>query len=205
MKNPSKKPARLAFQISSALLLSLGLGLACVTVNVNFPESAVQKATDDYVKDLYRAKEKGKSETTETPVESKKSTFHFSLVNEAYAADSMPRFVTNSSKAQAIGQQLASRVSEVKKYKAQGNLGETADGKLVVKTAPASAIEAKKLEQLVKAENNDREELYAEVTSASGMSSGQVKQVSRSFANSFKKESPAGTWIEENGAWSQQK
>ena len=44
--------------MSSAIALA-SLTAACVTVNVNFPESTVQKATDDYVKELYKAKERG--------------------------------------------------------------------------------------------------------------------------------------------------
>jgi len=40
-----------------AALITLGSLAACITVNVNFPESAVQRAADDFVRDLYKSSE----------------------------------------------------------------------------------------------------------------------------------------------------
>lgn len=45
----------------------------CVTVNVNFPEGAVQKAADDYVRELYRAKEKSMAESNTEEITSSTS------------------------------------------------------------------------------------------------------------------------------------
>src|SRR3954470_20952661 len=75
-----------------ACLLSFSFA-ACVTVNVNFPESAVQKATDDYVRDLYRAKEKGKPAA---PAAKKESSFEMpSLINSAMADDDVFKVSTD--------------------------------------------------------------------------------------------------------------
>src|SRR5262245_42261329 len=97
---------------------------ACVTVNVNFHESAVQKATDDYVRDLYRAKEKGRTPnpapTTEAP---KKGAFDHWLVNEAWAADATGGFSVNSDRALKIKDRLAANIDEVIAQKRAGVLG----------------------------------------------------------------------------------
>lgn len=61
-----KSVSRITTALSCLIALSLPPQLGCVTVNVNFPESAVQKETDDFVRDLYRAKEKGKAASNGT-------------------------------------------------------------------------------------------------------------------------------------------
>ena len=49
-------PALILKKMNSSVFvwaMILFVGISCVTVNVNFPEGAVQKAADDYVKELY--------------------------------------------------------------------------------------------------------------------------------------------------------
>lgn len=207
-KNLLKSPAIHLF--SSLIALSTS---SCVTVNVNFPESAVQKATDDYVKDLYRAKEKGK--TPSSPPASSSSTAaptslllrDFNLISSAVAADVDMNFKVDTSKANSIKERLASRVDEVIKYKAEGLLGETLDGNLIIKDPKAlKPLLAKKLEQLVKDENKDRQELYDEIVSANNMNKTGQATVRKSFAGSFIRESPKGTWVQSQaGSWKQKK
>src|SRR5579872_4764189 len=47
--NPFGKPIGKILAITIATLVT-----SCITVNVNFPESAVQRAADDFVQDLYK-------------------------------------------------------------------------------------------------------------------------------------------------------
>ena len=232
MNNVMKKTA---FLTCSALLLASGFA-ACVTVNVNFPESTVQKATDDYVKELYKAKEKGRSGgagSDTTPQSSKKTPPKpqpetgpgaadgdvgkpqpggptswlkllpsFDLAPLAMAAEADFTFNVNTPKATEIQQKLAAKLSEVDSQKAAGNIGEGSDGLLVVRAK--QALLAKKLELLVKEQNGHREELYEEIQTANKMSKSRLPDVKKSFARSFQKHSPAGTWIQDSGGgWSQ--
>lgn len=173
---------------------------ACVTVNVNFPESAVQKATDDYVKELYRTKEKNKAPAA---TETKKSAFDL-LIPAAIAADS---FRVDSEKSMEIMGRMKSRIDEVITYKENGTLGESNDGLLVLKNADKTKkLLIKKLETLVQNENKDRAELYKEVVSSNGMTENREIDVRKSFSRSFQNESPAGTWIQDiDGSWAQKK
>ena len=186
------------------VVLSTGLTTSCVTVNVNFPESAVQKATDDYVRDLYRAKEKGKNPVPLPEASGKTSgTLIFDFIPTAAAAEATIK--VDSDKALKIKDKLASRVADVIAQKRAGVLGETNDGMLELKGAEkVKPLLKKKIESLVSAENSDRRELYSEVASSNGISQGRVKDIQKSFARSFQAESPSGTWLQDgDGKWAQ--
>jgi uncharacterized protein YdbL (DUF1318 family) len=213
--------------LASGVLL---VGSACVTVNVNFPESAVQKATDDYVRDLYRAKERGKapaSENAATPAEpeaspspspspSKKSqkkpttksvttSSIWDLIPSAEAAEADLNFRVDSDKSMKIRDRLAGRLDEVLTQKKAGVLGETNDGLLFLKSPEKlKKLLTKKVETLVADENKDREELYEEVAASNKVSKNRIKDIQKSFARSFQAESPSGTWVQDgDGKWSQ--
>lgn len=48
---------------SPLILFALATASACITVNVNFPESAVKQAADDFVRDLYKDSATASAET----------------------------------------------------------------------------------------------------------------------------------------------
>lgn len=196
------------------LLLMLGqLGClsGCMTLNVNvhFPESAVQKATDDYVRELYRAKEKGRGPTpasSSAPIAepTKQSRFSFPFIASAMAEDLS--FKVETPKALKIRDRLSGRVAEILAQKRAGVLGESSVGTLVLKSPEKlKPILQKKIEKLVADENADRDELYTEVMQANALPKNRQKDIQKSFARSFQAESPSGTWLQdpENGSWTQ--
>jgi uncharacterized protein YdbL (DUF1318 family) len=204
MKSMKTVPAWLL----SCALLTTSLGIAsCVTVNVNFPESAVQKATDDYVRDLYRAKETRKS--TDAPAAAPSAAAQPQaaltewLIASARADDEVFRVTTPASL--KIRERLAARLGDVLEQKRAGVLGETNDGTLVIhEPGKLKKLLAKKVEKLVADENADRAELYAEVMRANALPPARLPNVKRSFARSFQAESPSGTWVQDtDGKWAQ--
>ncbi len=187
--------------------------IACVTVNVNFPEVAVQKATDDYVKELYRAKEKGKNPTPATENTAGKQTnlierlnreLGSALVSEAWAGPAEGNFVVNTPKAREILESQKARVQSLLAQKRNGFIGETKDGRVTVRGADQlKPLQKKNVEGLVQDENADREKLYAEIIQANGLTDNALPKVQKSFARSFQAESPSGTWVESaDGQWS---
>jgi uncharacterized protein YdbL (DUF1318 family) len=174
---------------------------ACVTVNVNFPESAVQKATDDYVRDLYRAKEKG-NKPAPAAEPSAKPQAAFELIPSAHA-DEGDLFRVDTDKALSIREKLRGRLDEVLSQKRAGVVGESNDGLLVLKSPDKlKKLLLKKVEKLVSDENSDREELYGEILTANGLPRTRLKNVQKSFSRSFQAESPSGTWVQDiEGKW----
>ena len=185
-------PAVLVFSMAALTLPS-----ACVTVNVNLPESAVQKASDDYVKELYKSKEKGK---TSAPVAAPTSAPHaaqFGFIPLAEAAEeSMLR--TDSPKVNEIKERQIQRLDEVTTAKKSGVMGESNEGYLVIKGARSM-----KAEKLVLDENSDRKDLYGEILKHNSISKGKMFDIQKGFARSFQEVSPPGTWVQdESGKWS---
>lgn len=189
--------------IALPLLFSLVLGFAglvsCVTVNVNIPDSAVQQATDDYVKDLYEAKAKTKPAPSPSPSNSHRAQFE--LIPQAYADTNAVS--TDSPKAHDISERLKVRLADISTLKSAGTLGESNDGKLTIKGTIKKGDE-KRVWKLVNDENGDRFELYHEVVAHNGLNKGNLETIARNFAHSFQKHSPAGTWVQDDaGVWSQ--
>ena len=194
MKNPS--------WIVSPLLFSLAFAVSsCVTVNVNIPEGAVQKETDDYVRELYDAKAKSKVSPSPSPSTTSQSLLEI-LLPSALATESRP-VKANSDKALEIRERLKSRVEEVKTQKAAGLLGESNDGLLVIKGKAKPAL-MKSLEKMVSDDNADRKELFQEVIHHNNLTQSKLKDIEMSFAHSFQKLSPSNTWIQDDkGDWTQ--
>ena len=194
MRSPTQIP-RLACLLTSSLTL-LAWGGACVTVNVNFPESAVQKATDEYVRELYKARER-KSQPATEPSGAPSSQFRLpDLIPQAYADEVLKM---SSPSIQAIQRRQIERLDEINREKKAGNLGEDNQGLLSVKTD--KKILMMKLEKLVGAENKDREQLFNEVMKLNAVPEAQVR---KNFARSFQSgSSPSGTWVQgSDGEWS---
>jgi uncharacterized protein YdbL (DUF1318 family) len=189
------------------ILLVPGLsGCMTLNVNMNFPDSAVQKATDDYVRDLYRAKTKPHDTENADPAKTtpeKPSAWNF--IPKAYADDSIG-FKVNTPKSLEIRNHMAARIQDVLQLKRSGVLGETNDGLLKIKKVSKLKKLQDKAESIVSAENQDRTELYQEVLSANGLSEARMPSVRASFARSFQSESPSGTWVQgTDGSWSQKR
>jgi uncharacterized protein YdbL (DUF1318 family) len=216
MKKNLKTPVtRLNFK---AVLICVGVSLAaaCVTVNVNFPESAVQKASDDYVRDLYRSKEQSKSttpKTSPTPVGDSALLFVPSIHTGALnfliptAEAGEPSFNMNSPKLDAIKEKMKANIGEVIDQKKAGALGETNNGHLVLHDSSKLApLLKKKIENLVDADNAQRENLYSEIVSSNHLAEDALVSVRKSFSRSFQAESPSGTWVQGvDGSWAQKR
>lgn len=199
MKTPKTVPAR-RLNSSIALLLT-GLALvSCVTVNVNFPESAVQKASDDYVKDLYRTKEQGKPSNPKTNA-SPAAALQWIIPT----AEAEPTMDLTSPKIDAIKAQMKAIVPDILEQKKAGVLGEDQNGKLVIKDqSKLKPLLKSKIENLVNEDGKLRESLYGEVISNNHLPANSMPAVKKSFSHSFQGASPSGTWVQgDDGTWSQ--
>jgi uncharacterized protein YdbL (DUF1318 family) len=187
----------------------MGTLAACVTVNVNFPESAVQKATDDYVRELYRAKKRPTEPQAEPAPAPTSSWFQgFELIPSA-VAEEIPggalEFKVDAPSTAKIRESMRSRLEEVLRFKREGILGESVDGRLAIKDQAkfqSKKLLMKKIDQLMSDENRDRERLYQEVLSLNQLPPARLKNIRKSFSRSFQNESPSGTWVEsKEGVW----
>ena len=188
-----------AFWLVSAFLLGALPGCLTLNVNMTLPEAAVQRATDDYVRELYRAKEKGKStapDAAPSPA-AKTSMLSIDLIAEAYAGDDVTVKLGGKAVEQIKERQIA-RMDEINAQKSAGLIGENNEGKLSFRASEkAPKIDVmKKVQKLISDENADRESLYKEVLKANNADHSKLGDIQKSFARSFQVHSPAGTWIQ---------
>lgn len=181
------KPTALRLTVIGGILLFL---FSCLTINIYFPEAAVKKTAEEIVQEVRQTEKEGEKEKKED----------FSLVPALYAQQETE---VSTPKTRAIKQSLKDRVPKLTSFFDQGNIGEGNNGYVHVRDEASLNLQEKaQLRNLVKDENNDRKNLYAEVASALDIDSSQIERIEKIFAESWIKAANSGWWIQkENGEW----
>lgn len=206
MKMQTKHPLANRYGKFSVLIVLCAI-MSCVTVNVNFPESAVERAANDFVNDLYKkAGKKAPNETTAATkdadaIKNKKkkkknsesakpanepTTFRFELITSAYAQE----LNTRTSTANKIQSEMATRLGEINKLKTSGAICEKVDGFLRLKDASKASNPAA-ANQLIQQENDARRRLFDEIKSANP--NVQKEMVVNKFSAAFRRAVPNST------------
>jgi len=180
--------------------LSLTFILACITVNIYFPEAAVQKTADEIVNDVRK-----KDVTDKTPPEPVKkdgmsAKTGFSFVPYAFGQEET---TVSTPSIRALKDSMRQRFLELKSFYDKGNIGESNAGMVEIRDEGSLNLKDKAaLRGLVRDENNDRTKLYAEVAKALKIDPGQIGRVQAIFAASWINNAAAGWWIQkEDGTW----
>ena len=206
-----------------ALFAALLVLASCITVNVNFPESAVQRAADDFVRELYKGPTVADNSKPDANAEAavvkddvkkslKKSKAPASQVPAKPATGDQPTsWIFNFGITSAFAQELnmttpramelrarmKSRIPDIRKWKIAGAICETPEADLVFKYPQKAGGEAGNVARLVKTENDDRDALYVEITDANKMNDRKQSKIRKIFASKFKEYSPAETCFEQ--------
>jgi len=181
--------------------LSFTLILACITVNIYFPEATVKKAADEIVDEI-RKKEAQDKTDPEAIKEGAGMSGHagFTLVPAAFAQEA-----TNVSNPaiRALKDAMKKRFPGLKPLLDAGNIGENNKGLIDVREESGLNLKDKAaLRGLVKDENSDRMKLYAEVAKALNIDASQVGRIQKIFAESWNKAASPGWWVQkETGEW----
>lgn len=176
------------------------LTLACVTVNVYFPAAEVQNAADQIVGEIHGD---DVSEPGEVPHESKLRRMLLNLPLFERSAYAQADINVSTPNIRALRQSMKDRFASLRPLYDGGVVGEGNDGLLSVRSLDGLSLKDKAAaKKLVKAENKDREELYLEITKANDLPSDTVSQIRGLFANSWRKDSKDGWWVQKgNGEW----
>lgn len=179
---------------------------SCVTVNVYFPAAAVQKAADEIVEDV-----RGKGEApAPAPKQGPSSWLEERLKGfnigpkEAYAEVNIN---VSTPAVRALKDSMKNRFGQLKPFYDKGAIGENSAGLLDVRdTAALSLPERGQANSLVQQENKDRQTLYREIATANKLGAEAVPEIQKIFANSWRDQSQAGWWVQNNsGAWEKKK
>ena len=202
MKRPAKKTA--------FILLMLFVINSCVTINIYFPAAAVEKAADKIVEEVWGEKEGIQPEKPETGKEKPQSLINqwinFTLTavgpGEAFAQETDINVTTPTIR--ALKESIKQRAESIMPYMDNGNVGLSNEGLLVIRSKKGLNLKEKaELTRLVKAENSDRDSLYAEIAQANNFSPDKVSDIKGIFAKSWIKQARAGWWVQSpDGEWS---
>lgn len=182
--------------------------VACVTINVYFPEAAAVEAADRII-DKVRGEESNTSSSLDSlhrPGSSDLLAFARGiggfLISDANAQADVD-FDKPSAEKQALENSLASRFQSLRPYLDSGAIGLTEAGLLEFRDRSLVPLKDRNtVVQLVAAQNNDWNALYAEIAKLNGHPEWQ-DNVRRIFASRWVAKADAGWYYREGGNWKQ--
>ena len=176
---------------------------ACVTVNIYFPAAAVERAADQIVKETWGGPEEPvkKEEPRSSLMRPTTVARLFVFVGEASAQEADIN-VSNPA-IRALKDSIKNRSGSIKPFMDRSNVGITRDGLLTVRTTEGLNLkERAEVQQLVEAENRDREALYLEIAKANNIAQESVPKIKTIFAKSWIEQAQPGWWIQDpQGNW----
>lgn len=192
--------------------------VACVTINVYFPEAAIKDISEQIeeevaLKAAEAAAEEGGAETAEPapagggeePPPTSAGFFDALLGTPAYADEVSSPEITNPAIRRIIDSRAA-RLPAIRRFKNMGVIGEGNDALL----APRDLQSIKDLKQraevqrLIRDENKDREELFKEIAAAKKVDLSQLPRIRETYATTLREDARPGDWIQlPNGQWKQ--
>lgn len=178
---------------------------ACVTVNIYFPAAAVQRAADSIVNETWGGPGQ-EPRPRPTPAPGDRGSIPQRVFAFAFAADALaqePDINISNPSIRALKDSIRTRSELIKPFMDKGTVGINRDGLLAVRTTEGLNLkERAEVQQLVEAENRDREALYAEIAKANNIPREKIPDIKRIFAKSWIDQARAGWWIQKaDGNW----
>ncbi len=209
-----------------SLTAVLLIGLACVTINVYFPEAKIQDLSqriEDEVAQRAVELEEGTGEdgaapegtadenppADEDPPEvtpGRASALSLLLGATPAYAQSVPDPGVSNPAIRAIIDARAARVQQINDFKSRGLIGESNQALLEARSLDSISDLRQRaaLQKLVKDENADRERLYKEVAAAEGVDLAQLPRIRQTYAETLRNNARSGDWIQlPGGQWKQ--
>jgi uncharacterized protein YdbL (DUF1318 family) len=188
------------YALGTAAAVGLLFVLACITVNIYFPEATVKQAAAEIVDEIRKTEGEKKAPEQLTVLTEPARAPRFALVPAVFAQEA-----TNVSTPaiRALKESMKNRFPTLKPYFDAGNVGESNKGLLEVRDEAGLNLQAKAaLRNAVRDENGDRTKLYAEVAKALNIEASQIEKIQKIFAEEWAKSAAAGWWVQnEAGAW----
>jgi uncharacterized protein YdbL (DUF1318 family) len=184
--------------IKGALLVGWFPALfACITVNLYFPESTVRKTAEDIVNEVRGSDKTIKDEIKKDEMEQPENFVPGpSLQTEQETEVTTPRI-------RALKESIKQRFDKLVPSFDAARIGETKDGNLEVLNEDGLSLQDKSvLRKLVKDENQDRGDLYAEVAKALNIDAGQIERIRQIFAEQWIGKAHPGWMVQKvDGSW----
>lgn len=197
-------------------LLPITVAVACVTINVYFPEERVKELSEQ-IEDAVQQKA-AEAEATAgeemAPAEPPSASaalsptgwlLHLLPAGEALAQGDVAAPEITNPAIRAIVQSRAQRLPQLQPFKASGVVGE--NNQALVEVRQLDSLDLKQraeVQRLVKAENADRERMFQEIAAATGVDAAQLPKIRSTYAETLRQNAAGGEWIQmPDGSWKQ--
>jgi uncharacterized protein YdbL (DUF1318 family) len=187
--------------VPAALIIAL---VGCVNITINFPAAEVEAAARKIERDVRGAQPPTPAPQPPPPrSEIRQRRAPVFGTASAYAAEIDLK--VDSPLVRAATASRKQRYPQIKPYLDSGALGEGKNALLVVRSVegldPRTRVA---LNQLVAAENKDRNDLFKEISRLNNLS--ELDKVQAAFAAAIRSEMESGQWFEDDqGEWKQKK
>ncbi len=196
------------FAVSMLAMFSVFV-VACVTINVYFPEAAAVEAADRII-DRVRGEDANRSTSLMRPDNGRRMPLFVALTNGVSGflisnanAQGEVDFDKPSPEKQSLEASLASRFPSLRPYLDSGAVGLTDAGLLEFRDRNLVPLKDRNgVVQLVAAQNNDWNALYAEIAKLNDHPEWQ-DNIRRTFAERWVAKADKGWYYREDGAWKQ--
>jgi len=194
--------------ITLATLITVIL-VACVTINVYFPEAAAVEAADRII-DKVRGEDAAEPTSSLRPDNGDQPSVLLAmvgsvsrlLISDAEAQDAVD-FDKPSPEKTALENSLAARFPSLRPFLDSGAIGLADSGLLEIRDRNLVPLKDRNtVLQLVAAQNNDWNALYAEIARLNGHPEWQ-DSIRRTFAERWVAKADRGWYYREGGAWKQ--
>lgn len=204
-----------------ALLGLVGvLALACVTINVYFPEEKVKDLSEKIEDAVAREAAEGAAPAAEgdkkNGTANQSVRFDFGKAASFVVGSVLALLPAGDISAQEVAEPEISnpairrivesrgaRVGELTRFKAAGAIGENNQALLEAKDLQSLPLQDRAAAQrLIKAENDDREQMFKEIAAATGADPSSLPQIRTTYAETLRQKAKPGEWIQQpNGEW----
>jgi len=189
----------------ATLAAVLALPVACVTINVYFPEAAADKAAEQFVDKVLGAPAKEEPPASPPPPPGKSPG---AMLLDFVIPSAMAQTANINIQTPQI-QQIQARMQQrfaasLTRYFASGAVGFGKDGLVAVRDAASVPLpERAALNAAVADENRDRQAVYREIAIANGHAEWE-SQIRASFAKQWIQQAKPGWYYQDSsGAWKQ--
>ncbi len=192
------------------LVLASALALvACITINVYFPEEAVKDLSEQIEQEVARAAGGAAAEPTPTPPAAGPAADPLATLlglgaATAWAEEQVPEPAVSNPAIRRLIASRAARLEDIRRWKASGVLGESRAALLEVRSLEAvpGLKERAEVQRLVRDENADREQLFREVAAATDVALDQLDRIRSTYAETLRANSSPGDWVQlPDGTW----
>ncbi len=179
---------------------------ACVTINIYFPTAAAEKAADKVIDEVW-GKQPGQQDAAPEPssrYEPARAPVLLAMLELSIpAAQAGSADINISTPAiKSLEASMRTRHGQLAPHYASGAVGLTQDGLIAVRDPKAAPLNARRqVNQLVAAENRDRNALYREIAKANGHPEWE-KDIRDTFARRWIGRAQGGWWYQDaGGGW----